>query len=251
MNNDSITVCIATFNGEDFIIQQIESILNNIGPNDEIIIVDDCSTDRTVEIISDLNDERVKLFINKTNSGEVFSFNRALSLARNNFIFLSDQDDVWLEGRTELMIQKLELNKSFVLSSNFDWIDKDNNYLDIFYDGVSTKDSFKHFKNIVDIFVGKTNYFGCSMLIFREALNIILPIPRFIESHDLWIALVANIVKKNCHIDDKTFLKRSHKNNLTSTISNRNFIKSIWSRIIFLISIIIIFKRKFILKFND
>jgi glycosyltransferase involved in cell wall biosynthesis len=251
MNNNSITVCIATFNGEDFIIQQIESILNNIGPNDEIIIVDDCSTDRTVEIISDLNDERVKLFINKNNSGEVFSFNRALSLARNNFIFLSDQDDVWQEGRTELMIKKLKLNKSFVLSSNFDWIDKDNNYLDIFYDGVSSRDSFKYFKNIVDIFVGKTNYFGCSMLIFREALNIILPIPRFVESHDLWIALVANILKKNYHIDDKTFLKRLHKNNLTSTISNRNFMKSIWSRIIFLISIVVIFKRRFILKFND
>jgi glycosyltransferase involved in cell wall biosynthesis len=246
MNDDSISVCIATFNGEDFIIQQIDSILNNIRVNDEIIIVDDCSTDKTVEIISDLNDKRIKLFTNQTNSGEVFSFNRALSLAKNNLIFLSDQDDVWLKGRAELMIQKLKLNRSFLLSSNFDWIDKDNNYLDIFYDGVSSKDSLKHFKNIVDIFVGRTNYFGCSMLLLRNALNIILPIPRFVESHDLWIALVANILKKNCHIDDKTFLKRSHKNNLTSTISNRNFLKKIWSRIIFLLSVIVILKRKFL-----
>lgn len=246
MNDDSISVCIATFNGEDFIIQQIDSILNNIRVNDEIIIVDDCSTDKTVEIISDLNDKRIKLFTNQTNSGEVFSFNRALSLAKNNLIFLSDQDDVWLKGRAELMIQKLKLNRSFLLSSNFDWIDKDNNYLDIFYDGVSSKDSLKHFKNIVDIFVGRTNYFGCSMLLLRDALNIILPIPRFVESHDLWIALVANILKKNCHIDDKTFLKRSHKNNLTSTISNRNFLKKIWSRIIFLLSVIVILKRKFL-----
>lgn len=246
MNDDSISVCIATFNGEDFIIQQIDSILNNIRVNDEIIIVDDCSTDKTVEIISDLNDKRIKLFTNQTNSGEVFSFNRALSLAKNNLIFLSDQDDVWLKGRAELMIQKLKLNRSFLLSSNFDWIDKDNNYLDIFYDGVSSKDSLKHFKNIVDIFVGRTNYYGCSMLLLRDALNIILPIPRFVESHDLWIALVANILKKNCHIDDKTFLKRSHKNNLTSTISNRNFLKKIWSRIIFLLSVIVILKRKFL-----
>lgn len=84
------------------------------------------------------------------------------------------------------------------------------------------------------------------MLLLRDALNIILPIPRFVESHDLWIALVANILKKNCHIDDKTFLKRSHKNNLTSTISNRNFLKKIWSRIIFLLSVIVILKRKFL-----
>ena len=250
MNNDSISVCMATFNGEDFILEQTNSILNNLGPDDELIIVDDCSNDQTVKIVSNLNDERIKLIINKKNRGEVFSFNRALTYATNKFIFLSDQDDVWLNGRAKLMIQAFKSSNADLLTSNFSWIDKSGCSLNIHYDGVFSKNSFRYINNIIDIFIGKTNYFGCAMVMKKEFLKIILPIPGFTESHDLWIALAANLLKRNIHIDNKTLLKRFHENNTTSTISNRNFQQKIWSRVIFLISIILIFKRYFF-KIND
>ncbi len=241
----SISVCMATFNGEDFISEQINSILNNLGPNDELIIVDDCSDDRTIDIINNLKDTRIKLFTNKKNYGEVFSFNKALSFATNKFIFLSDQDDVWLNGRAKLMTQALNSSNAYLLTSNFSWIDKKGCSLNIEYDGVLSKNSSKNINNIMDIFIGTTNYFGCAMVLKKEFLKIIYPIPSFVESHDVWIAIAANLLKKNIHIDNKTFLKRFHNNNATSTISNRNFLQKVWSRVIFLISIIVIFKRKF------
>lgn len=237
---------MATFNGEDFIIEQINSILNNLDPHDELIIVDDSSNDHTIDVINNLNDKRIKLFINKTNMGEVFSFNKALSYAANKFIFFSDQDDVWLDGRAKLMIQALKSNNAYLLTSNFSWIDKNGHSLKIDYDGVESKNSSKFINNIIDIFLGKTNYFGCAMIIKKEFLKIIYPIPKFVESHDLWIALAANLLKKNVHINNETLLKRFHNNNATSTISNRNLLQKILSRIIFLISMIVLIKRQFL-----
>ena len=92
----SISVCIATYNGEKFIQKQIKSILSQISLNDEVIVVDDLSSDNTVKIIESLNDKRIKIYLNNKNQREVYSFNRAIELAKNNFIFLSDQDDIWI-----------------------------------------------------------------------------------------------------------------------------------------------------------
>lgn len=246
IKNSLISVCMATYNGENFIFEQINSILNNLGPLDELIIVDDCSNDHTVKIIKKLSDKRIKIFINERNFGEVYSFNKALTYATNKFIFLSDQDDVWLNGRAQLMIQAFKSSNAYLLTSNFSWIDKNSCSLNKDHDGVSSKNSSKYINNIIDIFIGKTNYFGCAMIMKKEFLRFILPIPRFVESHDLWIAIAANVLKKNIHIDNKTLLKRSHDNNATSIISNRNFLRKIWSRVIFLISIVVFFKRKFL-----
>ena len=244
--NTPISVCMTTFNGKDFILEQINSILNNLSPHDELIIVDDCSNDQTINIINNLNDKRITLIINQKNHGEVYSFNKALTYATNKFIFLSDQDDVWLNGRAQLMLQALKSSNAYLLTSNFNWIDKNSCSLNKCHNGVSSKNSSKYINNIIDIFIGKTNYFGCAMIMKKEFLRFILPIPRFVGSHDLWIAIAANLLKKNIHIDNKTLLKRSHDNNATSTISNRNFLQKIWSRVIFLISIVMIFKRKFL-----
>lgn len=247
-NKSSISVCMSTYNGEKFVLEQINSILNNLGESDELIIVDDCSNDQTVQIIKNLNEKRINLLINTKNLGEVFSFNKALSHASKKFIFLSDQDDIWFDKRVKLMIQSLKKSDAYLLTSNFSWIDQDGTSMNIKYDGVKSTSSNKIYKNILDIFIGKTNYFGCAMLMSKDFLKIILPIPKFTESHDLWIALCANIFNKNLHINNKTFFKRSHENNATSTISNRSLLQKIWSRCIFLISIIIILKRKFYLK---
>lgn len=95
----SISVCMATYNGAKFLTQQLESIIPQLNEEDELVIVDDCSTDNTLRIIQSTNDFRIKIFLNETNRGHVYSFGRALELASNDIIFMSDQDDIWLEGR--------------------------------------------------------------------------------------------------------------------------------------------------------
>ena len=232
-----ISVCMATYNGSKFISKQIESILFQLKDGDELIIVDDCSSDNTQQLIENINDSRILFKKNKENRGEIYTFNRSLMLSKNEIIFLSDQDDIWLPNRVKSMTEALLSSDASLLTSNFSWIDKNDIPVDIPFDGVKSLDSKRHFKNITDIFLGKTNYFGCAMIFKKSFLEIITPIPSFVESHDLWIALASNINKSNVHMQDKTFLKRKHDDNATETISRRPLIKKLFSRLIFIFSI--------------
>lgn len=239
----SISVCMASYNGEQYIIRQLNSILEQLSEGDEVIIVDDCSRDRTIEVLKSLDDPRIKIYINDRNRGDVFSFNRSISLAKNEFIFLSDQDDIWLPGRVSLMQKTLVDSCVNLVTTNFTWIDSNDNPIDEEFDGVDSDHSNKYFRNIVDIFIGRTNYFGCAMAFRNDFLYVISPIPLYIESHDLWIALAGNITRSNVHLDENTFLKRKHGSNATSTVSKRPVIKKLWSRVVFMVSVVVLFFR--------
>lgn len=239
----SISVCMATYNGATYVLKQLMSILEQLDPDDEVIVVDDCSTDKTVETIRSIGDPRVSLHQNDRNSGEVQSFSRAISIARNDCIFLSDQDDIWIAKRVALMKRKLAESGCWVLSSNLEWIDAEETKIIVPYDGVAAANSRKHLSNITDIFIGKTNYFGCAMAIRREIIPLVVPIPKFVESHDLWIALASNLAQSNLHIDQATLLKRKHGRNATSTVSTRSLLLKFWSRVIFTLSLVVLIRR--------
>ena len=116
---DSISVCMATYNGEKFIKQQIESILQQLKSNDELIIVDDYSNDNTVQIIQGFNDDRIKLYQNDINRKHVFTFGKAIAIAKNDLIFLSDQDDIWEMNRIEVFKGYFRKTDALLISSNF------------------------------------------------------------------------------------------------------------------------------------
>lgn len=245
----NLSVCIATYNGGNYILQQVQSILNELGPRDEIILVDDCSSDGTVIIVKGLNDVRIKIYINNQNRGINYSFERAICLANNDIIFLSDQDDVWLKGRISLMVNKLLETGALLLSSNSEFINKEGKIILYSKDELKEEDSFKYCKNILKIFLGTTPYYGCAMAFQKKLKDIILPMPSFIESHDLWIAMAGNIIRSSIHLDQKTLLRRIHDKN-ASVIKRRLFPK-IWSRFIFAISFANLFSRnKFFWKNN-
>ncbi len=106
-NQYLISVIMPTYNGEKYIAETLESILNQTYTNLEIIIVDDCSTDKTVEVIKSYNDTRIKLYINKTNLGIGDNSNKALSLATGEFIMMQDHDDISSHYRAELQLKCL------------------------------------------------------------------------------------------------------------------------------------------------
>jgi glycosyltransferase involved in cell wall biosynthesis len=232
----STTVCMAVFNGEKYVVRQLETVLDQLAPEDEVIVVDDCSTDDSVKRIERLNDSRITVHRNDCNRGEVYSFGRAISLAAGEYIFLADQDDVWLPGRVTLIRQALQ--NALLATTNFDWIDQDERPLQIHHDGVASQNSSRHIKNIADIFVGKTNYFGCAMAFRRALVPLITPIPEYVESHDCWIALAGNLIKSNVHLDEKTLRKRRHGNNATSTTSSRSLALKLRARAIFARSLV-------------
>lgn len=240
----SISVCIATYNGEEHILPQLESILSQLGPDDEVIIVDDCSKDATVAVIESIADPRISIHRNERNRREIFSFNRAITLAKNAFIFLSDQDDIWMPGRVERMLRELNDTGALLVTSNFDNVDNDLKSIQIPYAGVAAANSRKHLQNILDIFIGKTNYFGCAMAFRRELCKLVLPIPEFVESHDLWLAMAGNISGRNLHLDGSTLWKRKHGNNVTNIVSNRALHKKLRSRAVFAASLLVLAGRR-------
>src|SRR3954468_282352 len=136
---DGTSVCMATFNGETYVGRQLQSILDQLSADDEVIVVDDCSTDGTIEAIRRLNDPRIAVYVNDRNRREVYSFSRAISLAQHQDIFLSDQDDIWLPGRVALMTEAL--HGALLVTTNFDWMDQDERWLQVSYDGVLPADS--------------------------------------------------------------------------------------------------------------
>lgn len=109
----TISVCMSTYNGENYIEEQLYSILHQSCRPDEVVICDDASGDRTVEIIENfIRDNQLsevwKLYKNTENRGYPANFYRAMSLCSGNLVFLSDQDDIWHEKKLEQMSKTLD-----------------------------------------------------------------------------------------------------------------------------------------------
>lgn len=249
MENTSISVCMATFNGEKFVAEQVDSIVQQLDAEDELIIVDDCSTDGTIEVLQSFNDSKIKIFRNDKNFGVNITFGRAISLATKDIIFLADQDDIWVAGRVNAMVKALQNTGNLVVSANSEYIDSAGNMISFPVVPLRAVDSANYLKNILYIFFGTASYFGCTMAFKRDIVGLILPIPSYVESHDIWIATVSNLICSNTHIENITLMRRIHGKN--ASIIKRSLSRKIWSRIIFLVSIVDIciryhrYKRKY------
>ena len=206
-SNMIVSVCMATYNGEKYIREQIDSILPQLSDSDELVISDDGSSDSTIDIIQGYNDRRIRLYHN-TRHGVTWNFENALKHSMGEIIFLADQDDVWKPGKVERMKEWL---KSYVLViHNADVVDMD---------GVKKgKDYFAmegirygFWRNLV-----KFRYLGCCMAFRRQLLLECMPFPRGVVCHDYWICMYA-LAKYRVQIDKETFLLyRRHGNNTSS-----------------------------------
>jgi len=237
----NISVCIATYNGARYLEAQLSSILAQLDPEDEIVVVDDASSDDTVARLQSFGDARMRIHRNERNRGHVQSFALALSLARNDLLFMSDQDDVWLPGRVAIMKHALRQSGHWVLSSNTTFIDAEGRPTTYETEGVRAADSARYMSNIMGIFSGRHCYYGCAMAMRREIVPIILPMPSFVESHDLWIAMAGNAARANVHLDANTLARRVHGHN--ASILSRPLRQKLWSRVVFLQSLLVILRR--------
>ena len=122
-----ISVCIATYNGERFIERQIISILNQLGSEDEIVIANDGSTDNTLAILKRLNDSRLRVVEGAHRHSPIWNFERALEQAKGEYIFLADQDDVWMPEKVAVTMNYLQ-KYDCVVSDNM-IVDADDNVI--------------------------------------------------------------------------------------------------------------------------
>jgi glycosyltransferase involved in cell wall biosynthesis len=237
-----ISVCMATYNGEQYIREQLDSILPQLGPADEIVICDDRSKDNTLEVIESYRDPRIRAYRNEVNLGHVRNFEKAMSLSRGDFIMLSDQDDRWLPGRVEQMMSLMASDPEVLLvASNFDLMGSDGEDTGEYRLLGPVKPG--RLAQLAGIFAGKAPYWGCTFLMKRDILQYCLPIPQNIESHDIWIAMVASVFGRVVNIPGATLKRRIHGSNLTVTSrralsvvlkSRYHFLRALASRTIFL-----------------
>ncbi|MDH1380541.1 glycosyltransferase family 2 protein [Comamonas aquatica] len=206
---------MATYNGARFIRAQVDSILEQLGPEDELVVCDDGSRDQTLSILVDYHDARIKIHRNPDQLGHVRNFERAISLAEGDYIFLSDQDDVWTPDRVRLMIDSMNAApEAFLVASNFDLIDAQDQEVGQFRKLGRVK-PFRWLQ-VASIFAGRSPYFGCTFLLRREALRYFMPIPRGVESHDIWFALVASMLGGVVNLPVATLKHRVHDSNVTA-----------------------------------
>lgn len=229
-----VSVCMATYNGQRYIQEQMASILEQLGQDDEVVVVDDCSTDATLSTIAAFNDPRIKVFKNAHNSGHVASFSRVLSLGEGETLIMADQDDLWLPRRVSKMVAALASPEHKCLSSNSEFMHDTGARMRYDCEGVTAASSTDYAGNIWSIFTGRRRYYGCAMAISKDFRSVILPIPAYVESHDLWIAMAGNMARANVHLDDATLVRRVHGNN--ASIAKRPLVRKLWSRVIFALS---------------
>lgn len=231
----AISVCMATYNGARFVREQLASILAQLGPRDEVVIVDDASTDDTLRTIASLDSPQIVVYPNPTNLGYVRSFERAITLSRGEVILLSDQDDVWVEGRVDALVAATASRS--VAASNLVLLDS-GTPLSSPLTGrpwlLRAAASTHSLRNQLRILSGDAPYFGCAMALRRDALAFTLPFPTYLtESHDLWIATVANAAGEMTHVNRATVRRRVHDSN-ASTSRPRGLGPALRSRLLLL-----------------
>lgn len=208
--SEKVSVAMATYNGEKYIHTQIETILNNLLENDELVISDDGSKDKTREIIESFNDKRIKL-IEGPKKGLKQNFNNAIKNTTGDYIFLSDQDDYWMPDKVEKLLNAFKRNDNYILIQH-DAIVIDENE-NIIFDSFAKHRKVKTgiIKNLI-----KNSYHGCCIAFKKELKDKILPIPDNIYLHDQWIGMIAEVEGKTDFIDDKLIKYRRHSENNSS-----------------------------------
>ena len=222
-----ISVCMATYNGEKYIKEQLDSILLQLRENDEIIISDDGSSDSTVEIAESYQDSRIKIFQNSFKN-LILNFEFALKQAKGDFIFLSDQDDIWLPNKVEVSL--IHLIHNDIIVSNCQVVNQDLQVINksFFYLNNSKKGLFSNLM--------KNSYLGCCLAFRKELLSKALPFPKNIPMHDIWLGFVSELFYKIKFIEEPLMLYRRHGANESPTGEDSPF--SLYRKFLFRYNIV-------------
>jgi glycosyltransferase involved in cell wall biosynthesis len=213
-----LSVAMCTYNGEKYIGEQLDSIINQTIKVNEIIICDDCSSDGTLGILNDYQEsypDLIKVIINEKNMGYVKNFEKSISNCTGELIFLSDQDDVWMPDKVEKISNKFHSDSSITcIFTDAKVVGK--NLVESkgeLWDQVGfTKEQRKEFTNegaLIQLIkrnvaTGATMAFKCSMI------KNIIPIPEKIV-HDAWIAFICSLHGKTQVVDEPLILYRQHE----------------------------------------
>jgi len=219
---NSISILLATYNGEKYLKEQLDSLFLQTYQEFDILIRDDCSKDSTVEIIKEyekIYPKRIKLIVDEIgNLGSSKSFMKLLEYSNSDYIMFCDQDDIWLSNKIEISlnrIQELEKenrNQPLLVFSDLKVVNQDLKVLH--------KSFWEYQKLIPSIskewkkLLAQNVITGCTMIINKKAKEVCLPFELPMMIHDQWIGVNISKYGKIDYLDEKTILYRQHENNV-------------------------------------
>lgn len=213
-----IAILMATYNGEKYVAQQIDSILSQTYKNYiDLFIQDDNSSDTTWNILEKYNNINNNIFIyqcEEKNSGPVGNFSTLFERIRYkgyDYVMFSDQDDMWYEDKVEKSIKSIEMydNKPKLLYTNYLFWNMKNNETRVAYEReIPIKFETLFVQNWL---------MGCTMVLNRKMVEYVDTIPLFIENHDFWISLIASTIEDGIMYEPQITMKhRLHDKNVTA-----------------------------------
>lgn len=210
-----ISVAMTTYNGSKYLREQIDSILNQTEKDFELVICDDCSSDDTLDIISDYakNDSRITFYKNEKNLGYVKNFEKVISLCKGDYIALSDQDDIWVPEHISVLLENIKAVGYSLVGANAILVDSDNNDLGCKLISNTNLPSNKHDFEIMLLY--RNVFQGAAILFDKEILTKVLPFPEKIKYHDWWLALIASECNGVYYVDIPVLRYRQHGNNVS------------------------------------
>ena len=227
---EKVDILLATYNGEEYLREQIDSILNQTHTEFRLLISDDGSTDGTREILKEYKekDGRIDVFFQENNLGVVKNFEFLLEKVEAKYYMFSDQDDIWKETKIEKSLNKIEEGFDLVYS-DLEVVDENLNVTYSSYwklKGIYNK--IKKYNNFESLYLN--NFItGCTMISKKELINSFMPLPntsKFVL-HDYWISLIISQNGKIAYIEEPLIKYRQHKNNKVGSKKKSDELKSI------------------------
>jgi glycosyltransferase involved in cell wall biosynthesis len=226
VKNPSISIAMATYNGSDFLMDQLVSIFSQTHLPDEIVVCDDCSTDNTLEILEEarkVSPVPFKYFQNDTNMGVTANFKKAVSLTKSgNYVALADQDDIWLPKKIEKSAQLLsEIDDQVTPSmiySDLIMIDSKENILNLSVNNELSHDKYKH---CLSTLLYGNFVLGCTIMMNDKMKCYLKDIPDDTPfNHDAWLSLIGFSFGKIACLPESLIKYRKHQNNTSFTEEN-------------------------------
>ena len=221
MEKSQIDVLLATYNGEKYLKEQIESILNQTYSNIRLVISDDCSKDNTREVLKQYeNNPKVEIHYQEKNLGYVKNFEYLLNQVKNDLYMLSDQDDIWLPEKIEKSVEKIKNENADLVFGDLEVVDENLKTIYPSFNKFMKLD--KKIKKYINSY--KVNYLyncvtGCTTISKKEWIEKIIPIP--VDSkyliHDHWIGIIIGCSGKLAYMPERYIKYRQHGNNQVGT----------------------------------
>lgn len=208
---------MATYNGAQFLREQLDSILCQTIREFELVICDDCSTDGTFDILEEYShkDKRLRIYRNQSNQGFRKNFEIAINNCLYEFVALSDQDDIWLPDHLEILLDAMRPNIQVVCGRPV-FVDSQNVVLPMKRDYFFMFNPPTTADNIIRyVFLNRGTYQGASMLIRKSFFDLALPIPQGVDFHDTWFATMACFTGGMIYVNRPTMRYRRHTDNVT------------------------------------